>query len=76
MAVKIRLMQTGKRNSRSYRVVAVDESKKRDGQVLATLGSILSLKNPDPTKIDLEQIKSWLAKGAQMTPAVKKIVNL
>ena len=69
-------MQTGKKNARSYRVVAVDESKKRDGKVLANLGSILSIKNPASAKIDFVKVKAWVDKGAQVTEAVKKFVNL
>ncbi len=76
MAVKIRLMQTGKRNARSYRVVAVDESKKRDGKVLETLGSAISLKDPTSIKIQTDKVKAWIAKGAQMTETVKKLVKL
>jgi small subunit ribosomal protein S16 len=75
MAVKIRLKQTGSRNRRLFRLVAVDESKKRDGAVIENLGYI----NPQvkPTKIEINEprVQYWLKVGAQMTESVQKLLE-
>lgn len=74
MSVKIRLQLTGKRNARSFRIVAVDESKKRDGAVLENVGSF----NPRDKKtgtLNKDRIASWVKNGAIVTPAVKKLLE-
>ena len=38
MPVKIRLQRQGKKNSPFYRVIAIDEAKKRSGQPLEVVG--------------------------------------
>lgn len=75
MAVKIRLKQTGKRNNRRYRVVVVDESKKRDGLVIEELGAVET--SPKPTLINLnqERLDYWKRLGAQTTSAVEKLLQ-
>ena len=74
--VKIRLKQTGKKNAKSYRIIATDARNKRDGKTLANLGFY----NPQPAKsiinLDVEAADAWLAKGAQMTERVAKLYNL
>lgn len=74
MSVKIRLQLTGKRNSRSFRIVAVDESKKRDGAVLENVGSF----NPRDKKtgsLNKDRIAHWVKNGAIVTPAVQKLLQ-
>ena len=72
MAVKIRLKLTGKKNARSFRVVAVDESAKRDGKVVEELGLILPKTKPVTMKFNEERIAYWLKQGAQLSPGVSK----
>lgn len=71
--VKIRLSRKGKKNKPFYRIVAVDEQKKRSGEALEILGFW------DPAnselKLDSKKLKEWLEKGAQLTPAVKKLIK-
>lgn len=75
MAVKIRLMQTGSKNRRKFRIVAVDESKKRDGAVIENLGFVNKLVKPNEIKFDEKRILYWQQKGAQITPAVEKALK-
>ncbi len=74
--VKIRLSRKGKRNSPFYHIVAVEMSKKRDGAVLAKIGTYdPSVKEPKgKAKVDMELYKNWLAKGAQPSETVVQIV--
>ena len=72
MAVKIRLKVTGKRNARTFRIVAVDESKKREGKVIEELGWINPNATP-PSHVNSERLVYWQKVGAQVTEAVKKL---
>lgn len=74
MAVKIRFSRIGKTNAPQYRIVAVDERKKRDGSFLEYLGTY------NPTSHIIEQlhadrIADWVSKGAIMTDAVKRLMK-
>jgi len=75
MAVKIRLQQTGRKNRKQYRIVAVDEHKKRDGAVVESIGFINPLVKPHEVKIDNDRLKYWQEQGAQVTPGVKKFLE-
>lgn len=74
MAVSIRLSRAGERNRPYWRVVAMDSRKKRDGAYLEKLGTYDPIKH---TVISLnpEGIQAWIAKGAQCSDAVKKIMK-
>jgi small subunit ribosomal protein S16 len=73
--VKIRLSQTGSRNRRTYRLVAVEEGKKRDGRVVETLGFYNPLVVPPELKIKIDRVDYWLSQGAQLTPAAKTLLQ-
>jgi len=73
--VKIRLTRTGKKNSPSYRIVVADEQTKRDGKVIEKLGFYDPKTKPATVKIDRQRLDYWLSKGAQMTTAVKNLVE-
>jgi small subunit ribosomal protein S16 len=76
MAVKLRLTRVGSKKNPIYRVVAADARAPRDGRFLDIVGRY----NPqtDPSTIDLDEpkIKDWLAKGAQPTDAVAKLLKI
>lgn len=73
MSVKIRLTRLGKRNDPFYRVVAIDESSKREGQALDTLGYWHPKANQVEVKKDA--IEAWIKKGAVASAAVKKLLQ-
>jgi small subunit ribosomal protein S16 len=72
MAVKIRLSRIGKKAVPFYRIVAVDGRKKRDGAYLENLGTYDGLKGTF-VQFYPERINDWVAKGAIVTDAVKKL---
>lgn len=74
--VKIRLTQTGKKNAKTYRIVALDSRGKRDGKVLDILGHYNPIPDLSEMKLDLEKTEKWIASGAQMSERVAKIYNL
>jgi small subunit ribosomal protein S16 len=72
MAVKIRLSRVGKKAAPFYRIVAVDERRKRDGASLEVLGTYNPLKG-ELVQFDQERISYWLSQGAIATDAVKRL---
>jgi small subunit ribosomal protein S16 len=74
--VKLRLKQTGKKNARQYRIVAVDARDKRDGKVLEILGTYNPMPNPSKMDLNIESADKWIKNGAQMTERVAKIYKL
>jgi small subunit ribosomal protein S16 len=71
--VAIRLARFGRKKGAFYRVIAVDSTKKTIGENLGVLGYWNPAKKE--LKVDKEKIKAWVAKGAQISPAVKKLIE-
>lgn len=64
--VKIRLQRVGAKNSPAYRVVAVDSRKRRDSDVIDTLGRYQPVSKDDQNFIvDEDKVVKWLKNGAQ-----------
>lgn len=74
--VKIRFTQTGTTNRKTYRLVAIEEGKRRDGRAIEILGFYNPLVKPPQLKINKDRITYWLSVGAQISPSAKKIVAL
>lgn len=72
--VKIKLSVTGKRNRKAYRIVVMEEGKRRDGKNIEILGFYNPLVKPPQLTIDRERLKYWLSVGAQKTDGVNKIL--
>lgn len=72
--VKIRLTRTGKRGSPSYRVIAVDSRKPRDGKFLEILGTYDPKIQPAEILLKKDRIEEWLQKGAQLSPTVRSLM--
>jgi len=74
MAVKIRFSRIGKKNRPYWRIVAVDSRKKRDGAYLDNLGTYDPIKK-QAIQFHKERIQEWVAKGAECSPAVVKLLK-
>ena len=74
MPVKIRFSRTGRKNRPYIRIVAVDSRKKRDGACLETVGAYDPIKHAIIQWHD-ERIQNWITKGAQCSPAVRKLMK-
>ncbi len=75
MAVKIRLTRMGSKKRPSYRVVATDSRKARDGEYLELVGFYNPLTNPAEIKINEEVALKWLKNGAQVTDTAKDVLS-
>lgn len=71
--LKIRLSRHGAKNSPFYRIVAIDEQKKREGKETEILGWWNPAK--ETKKVDKIKIESWVKKGAMVSEAVKKLIS-
>ncbi|RTL05925.1 30S ribosomal protein S16 [Candidatus Dependentiae bacterium] len=75
MAVHIRLSRAGRKGIPMYRLVAVDSRVKRDGKVLANLGTYDAL-NGRILQFHDELLNAWVQKGALLTDSAKKVHKL
>lgn len=70
--IKIRLARGGAKNNPFYRIVAIEERRKREGKPLERVGYWHPAKNI--VKIDKDKVNAWVEKGAQITKAVRKLM--
>jgi small subunit ribosomal protein S16 len=75
VAVKIRLLRVGTKKKPFYRVVAVDSRKKRDGEVIESLGQYQPIVDGDQVTVDEDKVLGWLNKGAQPTNTIKQLLK-
>lgn len=65
MSVVIRLMRAGAKKRPSYRVVAADSRRQRDGRFLEILGHYNPLAQPYELRVHKDKVEKWLNRGAQ-----------
>jgi small subunit ribosomal protein S16 len=73
--LRIRLRRTGKKKQPSYRVVVADSRAPRDGAFVETIGLYDPLTEPPTIRIDGEKARDWMAKGAQPSETVVKLMR-
>ena len=76
MAVKLRLMRTGKTKQPSYRVVAADSHSPRDGRFIEVVGFYNPRVEPSEIRIDNDKAVGCLRRGAQPTERVQKLLEI
>ncbi|MGH2852446.1 MAG: 30S ribosomal protein S16 [Solirubrobacteraceae bacterium] len=76
MAVRLRLTRIGGRKDPVWRVVVADQRSKRDGRVIETIGHYNPQTNPSTITIDEERARDWLARGAQPSQTVRKLLRI
>jgi small subunit ribosomal protein S16 len=69
------LTRTGARNKPSYRVVAADTRSPRDGRFIEELGWYDPTRPRDVVRLDLDRIRYWMGRGAQVSDTVKSLVK-
>ena len=73
--LRIKLVPTGKRNNRQYRVVVQEDREKLTGNIIEHLGNFDPHQTTNPLVIKKELYLSWVKKGAQPTKTVMSLVN-
>jgi small subunit ribosomal protein S16 len=76
VAVKLRLMRMGKKKQPTYRVVAADSRKARNGRFIEALGFYDPRRDPSVIEIDNDKAVAWLRNGAQPTERVEKLLKI
>ena len=76
MSVRLRLTRVGARKNPVWRVVVADQRSPRDGRVIETIGHYNAQTNPSTIVIDEERARSWLARGAQPSDTVRKLLRI
>ncbi len=73
--VKIRMTRLGRKALPIYSIVATDSRSPRDGQFLEKLGQY-NPKSPETlNSVNVEGIKAWLGKGAQLSDTVRTLLK-
>jgi small subunit ribosomal protein S16 len=78
MSVVIRLARAGTKKRPVYHVVVADSRFPRDGRFIERLGyfnPLLPKDNESRLKLDMDKVKSWLAKGAQPSDRVTRFLD-
>jgi small subunit ribosomal protein S16 len=75
LAVRIRLTRVGATKRPSYRVVAIDSRRPRDGRSLEILGFYDPLTEPATVRIDADRLNAWIARGARPSETVGKLMR-
>ena len=74
MAVKIRLTRMGAKKRPTYRIVATDSRKSRDGEYLELVGTYAPV-GEGQVKINEEVALKWLNNGALPTDTVRSLFS-
>jgi small subunit ribosomal protein S16 len=74
VAVSIRLRRTGTTKRPHYRVVVADSRAPRDGRFIEILGHYNPLTEPPTVSIDRSKMEAWIAKGAQPSNTVRRLL--
>ena len=79
MSLKIRLARGGAKKRPFYRIVVADARMPRDGRFVEKIGTFDPVKAKDAADrlvLDVEKAKAWLAKGAQPTDRVLRMLDV
>ncbi len=71
----IRFTKTGRRGERKYRIVVKEKRSKRDGAAVDYLGWYEKKVDGVTKQIDEKRLKYWVEHGAQMSNAIRALVE-
>ena len=75
MPLKIRLTRMGAKKRPSYRIVATDSRRPRDGQYIELIGTYNPIAEPKAVNIKEEVAMKWLRNGAVPTDTVRNLFS-
>ena len=59
-----------------WRVVVADQRSPRDGRFIENVGQYNPQTDPSTINLDEYRVRAWLAKGAQPTDTVRKLLKI
>ena len=75
MSVRVRLTRVGSKKNPIWRIVVADQRSPRDGRFIEMIGHYNPQTDPSEIVIDDERLQHWLARGAQPTGTVRKLIR-
>jgi small subunit ribosomal protein S16 len=75
MAVRLRLTRVGGKKDPIWRVVVADQRSPRDGRIIETVGRYNPQTDPSTIVLEEERVRTWLARGAQPTHTVRRLLR-
>jgi small subunit ribosomal protein S16 len=66
----------GNRKNPVWRVVVADQRSPRDGRVIELVGRYNPQTDPSEIVLNEERLQHWIARGAQPTNTVKKLMKI
>ena len=75
--VVIRLARGGAKKRPFYNIVVADSRRARDGRFVERLGfyNPMAPEGGEKLRLDVPRVTQWAAKGAQLSPTVKRLVK-
>lgn len=75
--VVIRLARGGAKKRPFYNLVATDSRNRRDGRFIERVGfyNPVASETAECTRIALDRVQYWVDNGAQLSPAVERLVK-
>ena len=77
MSVRIRLARGGSKKRPFHKIVVADKRAPRDGRFIEQIGyynPLVPKDHPEHFKIDVEKAKAWIAKGAELTDRMERLM--
>jgi small subunit ribosomal protein S16 len=71
----MRLTRVGSKKNPIYRVVVADSRSPRDGRFIEIVGRYNPQTVPSTIDLDADKVKDWLAKGAQPSDPVARLIK-
>ena len=75
MSVRVRLTRVGSKKNAIWRVVVADKRSPRDGRFIEQIGHYNPQTEPSTIVIDRERLEHWIARGAQPSETVRKLMR-
>jgi small subunit ribosomal protein S16 len=72
----MRLTRVGSKKNPIYRVVIADSRSPRDGKFIEIVGRYNPQTDPSTIELKEDKVREWLAKGAQPTDSVRKLLKV
>jgi small subunit ribosomal protein S16 len=76
VAVRLRLTRVGGKKNPIWRVVVADQRSPRDGRFIDVIGTYNAQTSPSTVTLDEDKVRDWIAKGAQPTDQVRKLMKI
>jgi small subunit ribosomal protein S16 len=75
LAVRLRLTRVGGKKDPVWRIAVADQRSPRDGRVIEIVGQYNPQTEPSTIVVKEDRVREWLAKGAQPTHQVRKLLR-